>query len=179
MGTGVKLLTTAVLAVSTLCHAQSQTINPANVDRKVLAKSEDSLADQFVSIRKAAGLRQLTRIKNRSQLRQMVCTAAVNGKSKQWGSGGPAFYETTDLTKLAPQVEQMAKFELQKLATPMPTIQRFAVAVWPSKIPNAYWVGVGLYDSAALEWISLHLTDEYYYGNLWKKDIAPECKSVR
>jgi hypothetical protein len=61
----------------------------------------------------------------------------------------------------------------------MPKIERFAVAVWPSQVKDEYWVGVGLYWSAGWEWFDLHLTDDHYYGNLWKTNIAGECKKVK
>jgi len=161
------------------------------IDRKSLSKLEDSVADQFISIRKAAGLHKLTRIKNRPQLRQMVCTAAATNQFKQ---AGATFYETTDLSATDPLLEQMATFDAPHQNPPtirtdanvgtwrsggMPNIRRFAIAVWPSKAPNAYWVSVGLYWNAGWEWFDLHFSDDHYYGNLWKKSIAPECRSVR
>jgi len=161
------------------------------IDRRVLIKLENSVAAQFTSIRKTAGLHKLSRIKNRPQLRQMICTAATTGQFKQWGA---TFYETTDFTSSNPSLEQMATFDAphQKplpVTTDasvgtyrtggMPNIRRFAIAVWPSKVPNAYWVGVGLYWNAGWEWFDLHLTDDYYYGNLWKKSIATECRNIR
>ena len=150
-GSPMKLLATAVLISVTLCHAQSTNVIPPSVDRKALARIEDSLANEFLSVRKAAGLRQLTRIKNRSQLRQMVCTAAAKGQFKQWGT---VFYKTTDPTRPDSLFEQMAKFDAPQQKPPTvptdasvgtfcpggsPKIERFAVAVWPSQLQGVYW----------------------------------------
>jgi len=176
---------------ATLCQAQSKPINSPSVDRHALMAIEDSVATQFASVRRSSGLRTLTRIKNRTQLRQMVCTAAVNGGFKRWGT---VIYETNDFSTPNAQLEQLAKFDapVHKSRTVitdssvgsfrtggMPKIERFAVAVWPSKNPNSHWVGIGLYWSAASEWFDLHLTDDLYDRNEWKKTIAPECKKIR
>lgn len=177
--------------VGTFLSWQSPTEAPAVIDRKEIAKMEDSVAKQFLDIRKAAKLPPLTRIKNRSQLRQMACTAAVKGRYKQWGT---AIFKSNDPTTPNALLEQMARFDapLQKAPTVrtdasvgtfrtggMPPIKRFAVAIWPSQMKDEYWVGIGLYWSAGWEWFDLHLTDDHYYGNLWKKSIAAECNKVK
>lgn len=187
----MKRLATAVLVAITLCHAQGPNATPASVDRQALARIEDSLATQFLNMRKAAGLRRLARIKNSYQLRQMVCTAAAKGQFKQWGT---VIYKTDDPTTPDPLFEQMVRFDAPQQKPPTvltdgsvgtfrtggsPKIERFAVAVWPSPLQGVYWVGVGLYWNAGWEWFDLHLTDDHYYGNLWKKNIAAECKDAR
>jgi hypothetical protein len=180
-----------LLLVGAFLRGQSTNSTPAAADRKALAKMEDSLANQFLDIRKGVGLRPLTRIKNRSGLRQMVCTAAVRGQYKQWGT---VVFKSSNPTTPDPLFEQMAKFDVPRQKPPtvptdasvgtfrtggMPKIERFAVAVWPSQVKDEYWVGVGLYWGAGWEWFDLHLTDDHYYGNLWKKNIAAECKEVK
>ena len=176
-----------LLLTSALGRGQSQT-KPTKVERRALTKLEDSVADQFAAIRKSSGLRPLSRIKNRSQLRKLVCTAAINGKGfDKWGA---IYYETSDLSTPDTRLEQLAKFDAPQQKAPtvitdaavnayrtggMPDIERFSVAVWPSKTRNAYWVGIGLYWGATWEWVDLHLTDDMYYRNEWKKSIAPEC----
>jgi hypothetical protein len=186
-----KWLMMFVVAVAFFCQGQNQTINSPTIDRHALMTLEDSVANQFASMRKSSGLRKLTRIKNRTQLRQMVCTAAVNEGFKRWGT---VIYETNDLSTPNVQLEQLAKFDapVQKPPTVitdssvgsyrtggMPKIERFAVAVWPSKNPNSHWVGIGLYWGGAWEWFDLHLTDDMYDRNEWKKNIAPECKKIK
>jgi hypothetical protein len=93
-----------------------------------------------------------------------------------------------------PLFEQMAKCDVPRQTPPtvltdasigtfrtggMPKIERFAVAVWPAQLKDEYWVGVGLYWSAGWEWFDLHLTDDLYYADSWKKNIAAECKEAK
>jgi|HubBroStandDraft_6_1064221.scaffolds.fasta_scaffold66325_4 hypothetical protein len=74
----------------------------------------------------------------------MVCTAAVRGQYKQWGT---VVYKSNDPTRPDSLLEQLAKFDVPRQKPPtvptdasvgtfrtggMPKIERFAVAVWPS-----------------------------------------------
>jgi len=166
----------AVMVVA-LSPAQTADQTPSSIDRKALATIEDSLANRFIALRKAAGAKQLARIKNRFDLRERVCTAAVSKNAlKSWGTSSgirEVYYETDDPATLDPLFEHMAKFD------PRPVPRRFAVAVWPSKAQGKYWVGVGTYWGAWGEWFDLHLTDDTFYRKQWDKELAPECRRVK
>jgi hypothetical protein len=169
-----------LVAIARYCGAQQSEATQTNIDTKALRAIEDSVATQFANIRRAAGMPQLSRIKHRSQLRQMVCTASVRGG---FGQAETLFYKTSDPTASNEQLERLAKFDTPKehprtTPTKGAKLERFAVAAWPSQTQGEYWVGVGLYLSAGWEWVDLHLTDDRYYGNQRKNRIASECKKV-
>jgi hypothetical protein len=182
-----KILIVALLAiVAGLSSAQTADHATEGFDSKVLATIEVSLANRFVALRKAAGEKRLVRIKDRSDLRQRLCTAASGpSTSKSWGTSSgirEVYYETDNPESLDSRFQQMAESRpppKQAVSDLTPTPERFAVAVWPSKAQGKYWVGVGTYWSAWGEWFDLHLTDDASYSKGWDKIIAPECKQVK
>ncbi len=54
------------------------------------------------------------------------------------------------------------------------------MAVW--KVADAqsgatiYWVGVERYWGAFFEFVDDQLTDDVFYHNMWKQNIAPDCR---
>ena len=178
MGTRQVLIAALSVIVATLSPAQTADWAPASIDRKALATIEVSLANRVTAIRQVAGLKQLARIKNRSDLRQRVCTAAVRGNApSNWGTSSgirEAYYETDDPASLDPVFERMAKSDADREVP-----KRFAVAVWPSQARGKYWVGVGTYWGAWSEWFDVHLTDDMFYRKQWNKKIAPQCRHAK
>jgi hypothetical protein len=46
----------------------------------------------------------------------------------------------------------------------------------PRTAEIAYWVGVRLYESEFEEFVANDFTDDIFYHNLWKKNVAPQCR---
>ena len=178
MGTRQALIAALSVVVATVSPAHAADRTPSSIDRKALATIEDSLVNRFIAIRQAAGLKQLARIKNRSDLRQRVCTAAVRGNApSNWATSSgirEAYYETDEPATLDPAFEHMAKSDADREVP-----RRFAVAVWPSQARGKYWVGVGTYWGTWSEWVDVHLTDDMFYRKEWNKKIVPECRHVK
>jgi hypothetical protein len=134
---------------------------PASADQKARVAVEDAVAQQFTEIRKKAGLPPLKRIKDRRQLRQQVCTAAVRGKVDSFPS--MIFYTTNDPRSGNPGLEKIAKTSSSKPAFVV-WPARFSIAAWPAKSPDfapgTYWIGAKLYLSAAAEFFDKHFTDD-------------------
>jgi hypothetical protein len=141
---------------------------------------EDEIAKLFETIRVDAKLPPLTRIRHRDSLEQLVCTIASAGTLGNRHSGDrAAYYKTARPQSISAELTRVASFKEQpiknKLAYP-----RYSVAVWQIKGSQAgeptFWVGVVLYWSALEEFVDYHFTDDVFYHNGWKKNIAPQCR---
>jgi hypothetical protein len=136
--------------------------------------NEDKIASLFEAIRAEAKLPRLKRISHRPELEQEVCTAAVTGKSFKHPA---ALYVTASPEATHPELEAVATSNRTDRYHPGKSFyERYSVAVWRTTDlqtgSRRYWVGIGLYGSAAGEFIDCHLTDDVLYCGSWKESIA-------
>jgi hypothetical protein len=141
---------------------------------------ENDVAKLFETARSDAKLPPLARIGHRDSLEQLVCTMANSGTFQNRHSGGRvAFYITANPESISPELITIASFKehptRDKLAYP-----RYSVAVWQRKDTHTgettYWVGLELAWSALEEFVDYHFTDDVFYHDQWKKNVAPQCR---
>ena len=141
---------------------------------------EDQLAKLVETIRIDAKLPPLTRIRHRDSLEQQVCTiahAGTLGNRRSWDRA--AYYKTAQPQSISAELTRVASFKEQPTKNSL-AYPRYSVAVWQVKDSQTgeptYWVGVELYWSALEEFVDYHFTDDVFYHDGWKKNIAPECR---
>jgi hypothetical protein len=135
---------------------------------------EDQVAKSFQTIRTDANLPPLSRISHRDSLEQLVCTVAKTGiVPKNSVRDTFTLYKTLRPELISTELKQVASFDDDRYP-------RYSVAVWQARDRQTaevtYWVGVERYWSAAFEFFDYHFTDDVFYHNDWKKNIAPECR---
>jgi hypothetical protein len=139
-------------------------------------EKEDQVAKQFESIRAGANIPPLQRIGHRADLEQSVCTSALTDTPPKLGF---AFYVTADPESVTPELRKIALSNRMD-SKRKPWYSRYSVAIWGVHDQQAgtvtYRVGVGLYGSAAGEFVDCHFTDDVHYCGNWKKLIAPSCR---
>lgn len=139
-------------------------------------EKEDQVAKLFEGIRAEAKLPQLQRIRHRADLEQGVCTSAFTDKPSNRGA---AFYVTSDPESIAPELQEIASSK-RLGANKKPWYARYSVAIWRVKDPQvekvSYRVGLGLYETAAAEFVDCHFTDDVHYCGKWKESIAHPCR---
>jgi hypothetical protein len=172
-----------------------QTPDPASAPHRN-SHEEDVVAHVFDTVRADAKLHRLSRITDRKELEQLVCTASVNGKITVSTTtilvGTPSLpidipstlYKTASPGDVTPELRTIALFERPRgRSGRTPGHKRYSVAVWPvqrEKDSNPeYWVGIGLFWSTGSEFFQNHFTDSIEYKNKWKRFVAPECKEVK
>ncbi len=172
-----------VLATCLSAHEIPGRIMQANTGHVMAMRDkarEGDVANLLEKIRADAKLPPLTRIVHRDSLEQMVCTMANSGKPPTGRSGNlAAFYLTADPQMVSPALTGVSSSNKQgadgKLAYP-----RYSVAVWGGKDSKSgeatYWVGVQRYWSALEEFVDYHFTDDIFYHDQWKKNVAPQCR---
>jgi hypothetical protein len=141
---------------------------------------EEQVAKLFETVRADAKIPQLTRIRHRDSLEQRVCTIALTGTlPKLTLTPTSALYKTLQPESISTELKQVASFD-DLHPKNNPSYARYSVAVWRVRDSQtgeaAYWVGVQLFWSAAMEFFDYHFTDDIYYHNDWKKYVAPECR---
>jgi hypothetical protein len=141
---------------------------------------EGDVANLFETIRANAKLPPLTRIRHRDSLEQQVCTMANSGTLPKAHSGNLApFCLTANPQMVSPELTVVASSNRQD-ADGKPAYPRYSVAVWRRKDSQSgeetYWVGVQRYWSALEEFVDNHFTDDVFYHDQWKKNVAPECR---
>jgi hypothetical protein len=171
----------AVLALASVARLGAQdSIASRTVDRRVFKQYEDQLSRVFESLRRENRAPKLSRIPDRQDLRELVCTAALND-ANPYGENSPAnlMYKTPDPFLITEDLKSISRFK----AVGTPPDSRYAVAVWPGidkKTGKAiYWVGVGIYTSAFFEFVDNTFTDNRPYRNDWQKLVAPSCRNAR
>jgi hypothetical protein len=135
---------------------------------------EDQLAQSVETIRAAAKLPPLARIRNRPEIRQRVCTVAQSDVLPK-NSVGDTFvlYKTSHPESISTELKLVATFDDDHFP-------RYSVAVWrltePQSMQATYWVGIKRYWSASFEFVDYHFTDDIFYHDDWKKNVAPQCQ---
>jgi hypothetical protein len=163
------------------CLAQTAaTSAPLQDNAAARLQLEDSVAKLFEETRRTNGLPHLGRIKHRTVLERLVCTASISGKPVRLESQADSvLYQTDNITAANPKFLRVAKYDDSR-SKGEPKIGRFAVAVWPVGGDSArYWVGVSLYWGAASEYFEYHFTDSKFYEPDFSKVIAPSCTNVQ
>lgn len=180
-------------------HGQSepmhQTPKPASTPHRN-SHEEDVVAHLFDTVRADAKLGRLSRIRDRKELQQLICTASVNGKipvsTNTILAGTPSLptdtpstlYKTASPGDVTPELRTIALFERPRgRSGHTPGHKRYSVAVWPVQQEQdsnpEYWVGIGLFWSTSNEFFLNHFSDSIEYKNKWKRFVAPECKEVK
>jgi hypothetical protein len=141
---------------------------------------EDQVAKLFETIRSDSKSSKLSRIGHRDSLEQQVCTTALTGtlpKHSLMDTFG--FYKTSRPESITTELTHVALFD-DLHPKNKAGYHRYSVAVWRTKDSKtgetAYWVGVELYWSAAVEFFDYHFTGDISYHNLWKNSVAPQCR---
>jgi hypothetical protein len=162
------------------------------LDRKKNIQAEDAVAALFHHEREKAKLPPLKRIKDRRSLQQLVCTAAVTGKTPLYPNGFPMLadlqdepsdlYKTTNPSEVTAELQRIALFERPRKNGHSPGYSRYSVAVWPDREPiegqPAYWVGIELFWSSSSEIFLNHFTDQREWKNEWERAVTEECQHV-
>lgn len=173
-------LTLAMLTGSAKC--QSGPVQISRQDAKLRKQYENRVSKLFETIRQEAGLPHLSRIRDRRDLVQLVCSAAVNDASPSANAPAAVMYRTRAPETTTEELDQIARFKDLE-PDPTPPWTRYAVAVWPATDSESkqrvWWVGIKIYTSALMEWVDNNLTDDRPYRNNWKKLVAPGCRDVR
>jgi hypothetical protein len=141
---------------------------------------EDQVAKLFETIRSDSKSPKSSRIGHRDSLEQQVCTIALTGTlPKHSAMDTFAVYKASRPESITPELNHVALFDILHPKNKA-GYHRYSVAVWRTKDSKtgetAYWVGVELYWSAAVEFFDYHFTDDISYHNLWKKSVAPKCR---
>jgi hypothetical protein len=149
----------------------------SQVHQQVLAARdpgmEDAVAKLFEGVRVSRNLYKLKRGKSDTFLEQTTCTAAVGARPATHNAFF-ALYKTSTPEIPSSELYAVASFNRPRRKTAA-NETRYSVAVWTGK-DGQYWVGITMRLSAAWEFLDAYFTDGLYYGNDWKKGIAPECK---
>jgi hypothetical protein len=165
-----------------LClSAQQVPVTPTRVMGERDHGKEDEVATLFASIRSGQKLAPLRRIQNRDILEEQICTVSITGTPNAIPRDPYSFviYKTPHPDLPSPELNRVATFDLlhPKSKHEYP---RYGVAVWRTKEPNtgdtAYWIGVALYWSAAVEFFDYHFTDGIYDRKNWEKSVSPQCR---
>jgi hypothetical protein len=171
------LLTTGISAQQVSVPTKQAASRPAMGDRD--KAKEDQVAKLFETIRADAKIPQLKRIRHRADIEERVCTVALTGVRLDHSVGNTfSLYKTLEPESISPELKQVALFEDFNFKNGR--YPRYSVAVWRTKNPQTgdtvYWVGAQRYWSAVEEFVDYHLTDDVFYHEDWKKNVAPECR---
>jgi len=177
---GLSLLSGIVFALlASTAHEALAAGEPRDAGRLIVERDkekEDQVAKLFEGIRAEANISPLQRIGHRADLEQSICTSALTDTPPKVAS---AFYVTVDPESVTPELKKIAssnRLDSKK----KPWYSRYSVAIWRVKDQQAgtvtYWVGVGLYESAAGEFVDCHFTDDVHYCGNWKKLVARPCR---
>ena len=144
---------------------------------------EEAVARSITEARAHAHFRRLSRIADRTALRQIVCMAAATGSSTetllaQESEAASVLFPAGEPQSLAAALAPVADYDDRRSAGGR-RITRISVAAFTSpSAPAQTWVGVALYWSRATEYFALHLTRSYQLPSL-AGNVAPACAAVR
>jgi len=176
---GTTLVSGVVFALSVgIAQEVPPATKPVDAGRLRLERDkekEDQVAKLFEGIRADAKLPQLQRIRHRADLEQGICTSALTDKPPKFGQ---TFYTTDNPESITPELRKIASSNRLD-SNKKPWYARYSVAVWRANSQEgktAYRVGVGLYGTAAFEFVDCHFTDDVHYCGMWKESIAPPCR---
>jgi hypothetical protein len=170
-----------VLAVQTI-SAYAQTPQPSASEWSAKSKraAEDAVASKIEMMRAAAKRPVLKRVNPSIRELELVCTAALTGRTAgDPVMGGLETYTTDDLSA---ETEPLKELTLGRFY-PAKKWPRYSVIVELSANSKPehpeYTVGVARRPSAALEFFAPLFFDVPFKGmNEWKKQVAPDCKNL-
>lgn len=173
-------LRSVVLAVLTI-SAYAQTTQPSASEWSAKSKraAEDAVASRIEMMRAAAKRPALKRVNPSMRELELVCTAALTGRTiGDPVMGGLETYATDDL---AAETEPLKEMTLGRFY-PAKKWPRYSVIVELSanRKPEhpEYAVGIVRRPSAALEFFAPLFYDVPFKGiNKWKEQVAPDCKN--
>jgi hypothetical protein len=173
-------LRSVVLAILTISgYAQITQPSASEWSAKAKRAAEDAVASRIEMMRAVAKRPALTRVNPSMRELELVCTAALTGRT----IGDPVMsgletYATDDLSAETEPLKQLALGQLY----PAKKWPRYSVIVELSANSKPehplYTVGVARRPSAALEFFAPLFFDVPFKGmNEWEKLVAPDCKN--
>jgi len=173
----LRLVVAAVLTIS--AYAQTTQPSASEWSSKSKRAAEDAVASKIEMIRGSAKRPALKRVNPSTKELQLVCTAALTGRTVgDPVMGGLETYATDDLTaETKPLMEQALGRDYPDKKWPKYSV---IVELRANSTPDhpEYTVGVDRRPSAALEFFAPLFFDVPFKGmNEWKKRVAPDCKN--
>jgi hypothetical protein len=173
----LRLVVAAVLTISG--HAQTTQPSASGWSSKSKRAAEDTVASKIEMIRASAKRPALKRVNPSTKELQLVCTAALSGRTVgDPVMGGLETYATDDLSaETKPLVEQTLGRAYPDKKWPKYSV---IVELSANSTPDhpEYTVGVDRRPSPALEFFAPLFFDLPFKGmNEWKKRVAPDCKN--
>jgi len=172
--------TSVVLAALTISgYAQTTQPSASGWSAKSKKAAEDALASKIEMMLAAAKRPALTRVNPSMRELELVCTAALTGRTVgDPVMGGLETYATDDLSV---ETEPLKELTLGR-SYPAKKWPRYSVIVELSANSKPehpeYTVGVARRPSAALEFFAPLFFDVPFKGmNEWKKQVASDCKN--
>jgi len=173
----LKSVVAAVL--TTWAYAQTAQPSASEWSSKSKKAAEDAVASKIEMIRASAKLPALERVSPSMRELELVCTAALTGRTV--GDplmGGLRTYATDDLSA---ETEPLKDLTLGQ-TYPAKKWPRYSVIVELSANSKPehpeYTVGVARRPSASLEFFAPLFSDVPFKGmNEWKEQVAPDCKN--
>lgn len=179
----MKLSVRSVVWTLLTISAFAQTTEPSTSGWSAKSKkeAEDAVASRIEMTRAAAKRPALKRVNPSIRELELVCTAALTGRTRgDPVMGGLETYVTDDLSA---ETEPLKELTLGRYY-PAKKWPRYSVIVELSANSKPdhleYTVGVARRPSAALEFFAPLFFDVPFRGmNEWKKQVAPDCRNRR
>jgi hypothetical protein len=177
----MKLFPRSVVLAALAISAYSQTTQPSASEWSAKSKraAEDAIASRIEMLRAAANRPALKRVNSSMRELELVCTAALTGRTAgDPVMGGLETYATDDLSA---ETEPLKELTLGQFY-PAKKWPRYSVIVELSAdsqpVHPKYTVGIARRPSAALEFFAPLFFDVPFKGtNKWKEQVASDCKS--
>jgi hypothetical protein len=177
----MKLFLRSVVLAALAISAYSQTTQPSASEWSAKSKraAEDALASRIEMLRAAAKRPALKRVNPSMRELELVCTAALTGRTAgDPVMGGLETYATDDLSA---ETEPLKELTLGQFY-PAKKWPRYSVIVELSSNSQPehpkYTVGIARRPSAALEFFAPLFFDVPFKGiNKWKERVTPDCKN--
>jgi hypothetical protein len=177
----MKLFLRSVVLAALTISAFAQTTQPSASEWSAKSKraAEDAVANRIEMMRAAGKRPALKRVNPSMRQLELVCTAALTGRTAgDPVMGGLETYATDDLSA---ETERLKEMTLGRFY-PAKKWPRYSVIVELSANSKPehpeFMVGVARRPSAALELFAPLFFDEPFKDiNKWKEQVAPECKN--
>ena len=174
----LRLVVLAVLTIS--AYAQTTQPSASQWSAKSKRAAENAVASKIEMMRAADKRPALERVNPSMRELELVCTAALTGRTAgDPVMGGLETYTTDDLSA---ETEPLKELTLGRFY-PAKKWPRYSVIVELSAKSKpehpVYTVGVARRPNAALEFFAPLFFDVPFKGmNEWKKQVAPDCKNL-
>ena len=177
----MKLFPRSVVAAALTISAYGQTTQPSASEWSAKSKTaaEDAVASKIEMMRATAKRPALKRVNPSMRELELVCTAALTGRT----AGDPVVggLETYATDNLSAETETLKELTLGRFY-PAKKWPRYSVIVEVSANSKPehplYTVGVARRPSAVFEFFAPLFSDVPFKGmNEWEKQVAPDCKN--